>query len=97
MSDLRVMYTYTYKPWISLLSTGRKYGTLKNKIMVTCKDCSSEIIFDVSAALFTEWYDMDLCAADAFGWERNAAECIQRGMCSDCITQELDDERVLDV
>lgn len=92
MSDTRIMYTYTYKPWISLLATWRKYGTLKNKIMVTCHTCKAESIFEVDAALFTEWYDMDMCAADAFGWEGNAAECIQRGMCSDCITQELDDE-----
>lgn len=94
MSDPRVMYTYTWKPRLSLLATWMKRGKLVNRIMVKCKDCGLESIFDVDANLFTEWYDMDLSAADAFGFENNAAACIQHGMCSDCVTQALDNGEV---
>ena len=90
MIDTRIMYTYTWKPRISLLATWIHRGTLKNKIMVTCKDCKHETIFDVDAVLFTEWYDRNLSAADAFGFENDAAACIQHGMCSDCVTDALE-------
>jgi len=94
MSDKRVMYTYKRKSRISLLATWMKRGKLLNRIMVTCNDCGFETIFDVSAHSFTEWYDRRMSAADAFGFENDAAACIQHGRCSDCVTQALDNGEI---